>query len=60
MITAAFVKIWDQTVGAIAWNEDTGIVSFEYDPNFVRSSWDLSPIKMPISSMDRIFTFSEL
>jgi serine/threonine-protein kinase HipA len=60
MITAAFVKIWDQTVGAVAWDENSGIANFEYDPQFVKKEWDLSPVKMPILSRDRIFSFPEL
>ncbi|MEN8192088.1 MAG: type II toxin-antitoxin system HipA family toxin [Bacteroidota bacterium] len=60
MITTAFVKIWDQIVGAVAWDENTGIASFEYDLEFLRLGWELSPIKMPVSSNNRIFSFPEL
>ena len=60
MILTAFVKIWDQTIGAVAWNENTGVASFEYDQKFVQHGWDLSPIKMPITSSSRIFSFPEL
>lgn len=35
MITTAFIKIWDETVGAVAWNVETGMASFEYDPKFI-------------------------
>ena len=34
MITTAFVKIWNETVGAVAWNTETGVASFEYDAKF--------------------------
>ena len=61
MITTAFVKIWGETVGAIAWNVETAVASFEYDPKFIVSKIDLAPIKMPISnSSKRIFSFPEL
>lgn len=30
MITTAFIKIWDETVGAVAWNVETLIASFSY------------------------------
>ena len=61
MITTAFVKIWGTTVGAIAWNPQTGIASFEYDSKFIATKTDLAPLKMPIlSSNKRIFSFSEL
>lgn len=60
MIKNAFIEIWGETVGAVAWNETTGIASFEYDPKFTQLTWDLAPIKMPISQGSRIFSFSEL
>lgn len=61
MITTAFVKIWGETVGAVAWNKATGIASFEYDPKFINTKYDLAPIKMPITNSNkRIFSFPEL
>ncbi len=61
MITTAFINIWNQRVGAIAWDSDTGLGSFEYDSSFLKNNWNLSPIKMPIENANRrIFTFSEL
>lgn len=61
MITTAFVKIWGETVGAVAWNAETGLASFEYDPKFINTKTDLAPLKMPIvNSTKRIFSFSEL
>ena len=61
MITTAFVKIWGETVGAVAWNAATGIASFEYDSKFISTKLDLAPLKMPITnSAKRIFSFPEL
>lgn len=60
MITTAFVKIWGETIGAVAWNEATGIASFEYEPKFTQLGWDLAPVKMPITQGGRIFSFPEL
>lgn len=59
MINNAYVHIWGQRVGAISWNSDTGIGAFQYDPNFLRTGLELSPIKMPLSQGDRIFEFAE-
>ena len=56
-MNTAFVKIWDQTVGAIAWDESTGIASFEYNPEFIKTGMELAPIKMLLSS--RIYSFTE-
>ena len=56
----AEVKIWGEAVGAVAWNEKTGVASFEYDPKFKKLNWDLAPFKMPISSSKKVMTFPEL
>jgi serine/threonine-protein kinase HipA len=61
MITTAFVKIGGETVGAVAWNVETGVSSFEYDPKFIATKTDLAPLKMPISNSTKlIFSFPEL
>ncbi|MES2761615.1 MAG: type II toxin-antitoxin system HipA family toxin [Bacteroidota bacterium] len=61
MITTAFIHIWDQRVGAIAWDSDTGVGSFEYDSSFFKNKWDLAPVKMPIEQANkRIYTFNDL
>lgn len=61
MVTTAIIKIWNETVGAVAWNAEERIADFEYTPKFLEKNWDLSPIKMPIaSSKGRIFSFPEL
>ncbi|MFT6281494.1 MAG: serine/threonine-protein kinase HipA [Salibacteraceae bacterium] len=59
-VKTAFVKIWGQTVGAVAWDEEQGLVSFEYAPKFKAKNIDLAPIKMPIQSNQSIFSFPEL
>jgi serine/threonine-protein kinase HipA len=61
MITTAFVKIWDKNAGAVAWDDSTGIGSFEFEPSFLSNNWDLSPLKMPhAEAKGRIFSFPEL
>lgn len=59
-VKTAFVKIWGQTIGAVAWDEDQGLASFEYEPKFKSSNIDLAPIKMPIKTNQSIFSFPEL
>ena len=59
-MNTAFVKIWGEIVGAIAWDEKTGLASFEYDAKFKKYNWELSPIKIPIGSAKKIITFPEL
>jgi len=61
MITTAYINIWGKRAGAIAWNEETKVGAFEYDPSFIKTNWNLSPIKMPLSNAKkRIFNFPEL
>jgi serine/threonine-protein kinase HipA len=56
----AEIKIWGELVGAVSWNEKTGLASFEYAPDFKKLNWDLAPLKMPVSSSNKIITFPEL
>ncbi len=61
MITTAYINLWEQRVGALAWNERTGVGAFEFDPQFLKSNFDISPIKIPLkNAQKRIFTFPEL
>lgn len=59
-MTTAYVKIWDKLAGAIAYSPQTGLCSFEYDADFISYGWDLSPLKMPLSQAQRVFSFPEL
>lgn len=59
MINNAFVNIWDRRVGAISWDNELGVSSFEFDKDFLNSNWDISPIMMPLSQGNRIFKFRE-
>ena len=59
MINNAFINIWDKRVGAIAWNAETGLATFQYDKDFLKLGIDLSPILMPISQGEKLFEFQE-
>jgi len=59
-MNTAFVKIWGELVGAVAWEEKTGLASFEYDAKFKKHNWELAPLKMPVNTPKSIFTFAEL
>lgn len=61
MISTAFVNIWDMNIGAVAWDSETGIGSFEFDSKFLQKNLDLAPIMMPIRNANhQIFSFPEL
>ncbi len=60
MVTTAFVKIWGETIGAVAWDEEQQLGVFEYDKKFIQKGIELAPLKMAINSGQTIFSFPEL
>jgi serine/threonine-protein kinase HipA len=54
-VTNAKVKLWGRTVGAVSWDESRALGVFEYNPKFLSSSVEISPIVMPKST--RIYEF---
>jgi serine/threonine-protein kinase HipA len=60
MVDVAEVKIWGKLAGAIRWDESQQLAYFQYDSKFVQQGWDLSPIKIPITQVSRIYSFPEL
>ena len=58
MVTTAYINIWNKRLGAIAWDANNGLASFEYEPSFLTNNWDISPLKMPIDGAEkRVFFF---
>ncbi len=51
------VKYKAHDVGAVSFNTETGIGSFEFEPRFIKTGIELSPIKMPLSR--KIYSFPE-
>jgi serine/threonine-protein kinase HipA len=60
MITTAYINLWSERVGAVAWDANTKIASFEYDPKFITNNWEVAPLKMPLNQTNRIFSFPDL
>lgn len=61
MLTAAFINLWGKRVGAVAWDSQSAAASFEFEPSFLRTGWDIAPLTMPISrAAGRVFSFPEL
>lgn len=58
MKTLAEVKLWGKTIGAVSLDENQRFAEFEYDPAFVKSGIQISPIMMPLKS--GIYKFTEL
>ena len=48
MIRDAGVKLWGTDIGAVTWLEDREIGVFQFDPGFLESGIQLSPLVMPL------------
>ncbi len=62
-VETAEVHLWQQLVGAVSWLDDRGYAVFEFDPDFVKTGLDISPIHMPLAgarSGDGLYAFPEL
>ncbi len=57
-VEVAEVGLWGSRIGALAWNHDRSLATFEYDRDFQRSGIELAPLMMPLGS--RLFLFPEL
>lgn len=54
----AEVRLWDRTIGAVALEDGRDVASFQYDPTFVSSGIEVSPIVMPLR--DTVYSFPAL
>lgn len=52
------VYLWGMRVGAISWQEHSGVGQFEYDPAFIKSGLAVSPLCVPLQP--GVFRFAEL
>lgn len=57
-MTIARVNLWGRTIGAVSLETGARYAAFQYDPEFVRSGIELSPIAMPLS--ERVYVFPVL
>jgi serine/threonine-protein kinase HipA len=57
-LLVAKVNLWGDPVGAVAWDDDRGFATFEYDPSFLRKQLEIAPLTMPLNS--EIYSFPEL
>jgi serine/threonine-protein kinase HipA len=58
LATVAEVRLWGRTIGAVSLEEGARICAFQYDPAFLASGIELSPITMPLSQ--QIYQFPSL
>ena len=58
MAAVAEVRLWGRTIGAVSLEENARIAAFQYDPAFLASGVELSPIVLPLSP--RVYQFPSL
>ena len=54
------VRIWNTSVGAVAFDPKLGYYAFEYQPSFLRSGIELAPLTMPLVAASEPFVFADL
>jgi len=62
-VSLAWVRLWDEVVGAVAWDADRSLATFEYDRDFLGESLDIAPLHMPVTGAlrgDGIYAFPAL
>lgn len=59
-ITSIEVRIWGQTVGAVAAEPTKGFYAFEYDRKFLAKNIELAPLQMPLAQASAPFIFTAL
>ncbi len=57
-MNAIEVTLWGEPVGALSWDSDRHLASFEYYPEFTQSGLAISPLMQPLSK--RVYQFPEL
>ncbi|WP_035560052.1 type II toxin-antitoxin system HipA family toxin [Hymenobacter sp. IS2118] len=61
MVDLALVRLWGQLVGAVRWDATRALATFAYDPAFVRSGLNVSPLTMPLPTRaDQVYAFPQL
>ncbi len=54
----AEVRLWGRRIGAVSQESARAVARFEYDPDFIRSGIQVSPLMMPLS--DKVHEFPGL
>lgn len=58
MAHIAEVRLWGRTIGAVSLQDAATSAAFQYDPAFLRSGIQLSPLVMPLST--QVYSFPAL
>ena len=58
MTTVAEVRLWGSLIGAVAYQDGATAARFQYNPEFLDSGIEVSPLTMPLGST--VYSFPEL
>jgi serine/threonine-protein kinase HipA len=58
MSAVAEVRLWGRTIGAVSLEEGARVSAFQYEPAFLASGIEISPLTMPLSP--RVYQFPSL
>ena len=54
------ISLYGRTVGYASWDNNRGSASFEFEPKFINSGLNVSPLIMPLAkSKGRVYNFPE-
>jgi len=57
----AYVNLWNNRIGAVAWNAERGIGTFQFEPSFITRNLDIAPLKIPFREVrNQPINFPEL
>jgi serine/threonine-protein kinase HipA len=57
-VDVATIRLWNDDVGAVAWNDARGLGEFEYAPSFLRRNLNIAPFTMALHA--GVFSFPTL
>ena len=44
----AEIWLWNHLIGAVSWDNEQEVATFEYNKSFIKSGIELSPLTMPL------------
>jgi serine/threonine-protein kinase HipA len=47
-MNTAYVNLWNNRVGAVAWNAERGTGTFQFEPSFLNHNLDIAPLRLPL------------
>ncbi|MGD9159943.1 MAG: type II toxin-antitoxin system HipA family toxin [Desulfobacteraceae bacterium] len=61
-VKTAYVKIWGDIVGAVAWDDSQRCAVFEFDTSFLKKGLELAPVHMGLDDANRnpLFSFPSI